>query len=306
MRHVLAGLAAASLVTASTAGPINPEHVPADAKIVIHVDLEGLVESELGQFLMEHGDHLDDLKEIEHELGIDPFEEIRDITVCLLGDDEEDAVILATVSDALEGVIDRIEEYADELRHDVRRRWGGDVHTLHMDGKEVQALVIEARRGYRVALSPGGEWLRMVAETIEGEERSLADTDLGHVRPGRGAFLFLAVNDISKLPFDHDDPPAQVLKRASGFTAEIGEDDGEVFARAALRLRERGDADRVIQIVQGLLALGALMDEDQVDREFRAALKLLRSIDLDVDGRMIEASFHHDLRDLVELMEALD
>ena len=97
---VAGGVAGIWLGTSTAlAGPINLKHVPADARTVIHVDVEAATGSIIGQFILEHGgelgiEQLDHIIKVEQEMGLDPLEDISDATgVCVVYDAHEVGVV---------------------------------------------------------------------------------------------------------------------------------------------------------------------------------------------------------------------
>ncbi len=299
-------LMVSSAVSTVMGGPINSREVPARSRAIVHIDIEALLASEIGEFALGHADGLEDLDEVRREIGLDPLKDIRDITVCLLSDDEEDVVILATVSDALENVLDRLEDFGEELNHDVRRRFGGDLHTFDADGKRMGALVREGRGGYRVAISPDADLLRIVGETIDGDRESIRDQDhdFGRLRARDGAFVQLVALDISKLPF-HDDLPGGVAKMLKGVVAQIGEDGGRVYCNARVGVGSAEDAENLVRMGQGLLAMLHLaknLDEGH-DEELRTAIHLAKGLRIERDGAIVEVTLEIDSDDVRELIE---
>lgn len=305
LTHAMLGLA---LAAPALAGPINEREVPAASRAVLHVDLEALMDSEIGEFLIDHAD-LDGLDEIEREFGLNPLEDIRDITFCLLGDDDEEAVILATVTGAFEEVLEKIGQFGEEIDHKVDERFGGDWHSLDMDGKRIHALVREVRGGYRIAISPDRGMLETVGETIEGDRDSIRDRDhpLGRVRPADGAFVQLVAFDLSELPNGHE-LPHNLGERLKGVIAQIGEDDGKVFCHARLGLGSDEDAENVMKVGQGLVAMLQLaqsMDEGH-DEDLETVIRFAKGLKIERDGSVVDARFEFDTDDFLDIAKDLN
>lgn len=309
MRFIHAVLAGSLVASTALGGPINPREVPAKSRAIVHVDIEALLESEIGEFILDHADGLDELQEVKQELGIDPLKDISDITVCLLGNDEEDVVILATVSDAIEAVLEKLDDFGDEIDHDVRQRYGGDLHTFRIDGKRVGALVREARGGYRIAVSPNADLLEIVGETIDGDRESIRGRDhaLGRIRARDGAFIQLMVFDLSDLPMNRE-LPGQIADKVTGVFAQIGEADGKVFFNARIGLDDEDDAKDLVKVGQGFLALltFAQMLDDEHDEELAMVIELAKSLWIDRDGSVVEVSLELDAEQVMELIEQAD
>ncbi len=309
MRFIHAVLAGSLIASTALGGPINPREVPAKSRAIVHVDIEALLDSKIGEFILDHADGLGELHEVKRELGIDPLKDVSDITVCLLGDDEEDVVILATVSDAIEAVLKKLDDFGDEIDHDVRHRYGGDLHIFSIDGKRVGALVREARAGYRIAVSPNADLLEIVGETIDGDRESIRGRDhaLGRIQARDGAFIQLVAFDLSELPM-HRELPGQIADKVKGVFAQIGEDDGKVFLNARIALDDEDDADDLVKVGQGLLALltfAQIMD-DEHDEELAMVIDLVKGLEIESDGSVVEISLELDADDVMELIEQAD
>ncbi len=288
-------------------GPIRVDEVPADSSIVVHVDVERLVDSELGGFMLEQaGDDLRELEQIEEHLGIDPLHDLRDFTICLLGDEEDDIVILASASDMLEETMERLEAYADEIALKVDERFGGLLLSFHIDGERIHALVREDDRGYRVALSPHRRLVALAGETLEGEHDALSSRrELEYIEARHGAFAQVLIPNLDEVPVDRNDVPDSLREMVRGIYAEVGQDDGEVFARCLIRMGNEEDARRVEQVGLGMIALVQLartLDEGR-DRDLEQVAHLLRGFVLEREGRFVHAMLEIDLDDAMELIE---
>ncbi len=300
---LLGGLVASTGV----AGPIRVDEVPADSSVVIHVDVERLVDSEVGEMILdEAGDDLRQLEEVERELGIDPLHDLRDVTICLMGDEEDEVVIYASVSDALEETMGRLEEYGDEIDLDVVERFGGLLHSFRIDGERVHALVREDHGGYRVALSPHRRLVAIAGKTLEGEHEAMGDMHgLARIEAREGAFAQMLIPDLGAVPMDPDDVPESLREMVRTVYGEVGERDGEVFARCLIRMGDDEDAERLEQVGLGLIAMVQLaqsLDEGR-DRDLQRVARLLRGFVIERDGNIVQALLEVDVDDAMDLIE---
>lgn len=309
-RGVGVGLLSGLVASSGLAGPIRIDEVPADSSVVIHVDVERLVDSELGQMILdEAGDDLDQLEEVQEQLGLDPLHDLRDLTICLLGDEEDDVVILASVSDALEETMERLEEYGDEIDLDVVERFGGLLHSFRIDGERVHALVREDHGGFRVALSPHRRLVAIAGETMEGEHEALSERrGLARIEAREGAFAQMLIPDLGAVPVDRNEVPESLTEMVRGVYAEAGEAGDEIFARCLIRMDNEEDAQRVEQVGLGLIAMVQLaqsLDEGR-DRDLQRVARLLRGFVIERDGTIVQAVLEVDLDDAMDLIEHAD
>jgi len=292
------------------AGPIRVSDLPADSRAIIHIDVEHLVHSDLGQAILEkNADDLGDLDEVEKQLGIDPLSDILDVTVCLLGDNEDDVVVLASVNEALEETLDRLEEYGEDIDLEVRERFGAQWLSFEMDGDRVHAIVDKARHGYRVAFSPEKRLLEIVGKTMGGDQDSIDEREgMDRIRARDGVYLQLMVPDLSALPMDRSDIPRGLLEMVQSVYGEVGEDDGDVFIRGLMRMSDDDDAQRVLQVAQGLVAMVQLaegIDQGQ-DEGLEMLIGLLRGVDFERHGDVVEIGIEIDADDAIEMIEQAD
>lgn len=281
----------AGLVVAASAlgGPIDLKSIPAQSRAVIHVDIERLVASDLGRMFLQESDAADGLGELRAHLGIDALSDLRDVTVCLIGDDEDDVVILATIDDSLEDAIARLDEHAQEIGHSVEERFGGDWHTMRIDGNRVHALVRPRGDLYRVAISPGSDWVEAVGRTVAGDDESLARRISVPEAP-RGTFAQVIAPRVASLPM-RDDIPRELLSKVRSMSAQMGEDDGTFHARLDLTMGDEDDATSVMQMGQGLIAMvnlaGSVKD---ADADLKKVASLVRGLRVSQDGETVTAT----------------
>ena len=127
---------AGTLLTASPlfADGVDKSQVPAGTPFLVHLDLEGLLDSTVGKIILERvGDELlseSGLSEIEEELGINPLEDIKSITIFSTGGSMEHGVALVRCTARIEQAFERLHEIQtrillltaerSELRHYVK------------------------------------------------------------------------------------------------------------------------------------------------------------------------------------------
>jgi hypothetical protein len=311
------GLAGVVVVASSAAGgPLNRRHVPADCSMLVHVDVEALQSSHIGAFLKEHRAEInDDLDDFQRETGLDPFEDVFDITVYVLSggnlEHGDGVVVLATLDNDLQGLIEKLEDHAEELGYRTRERDGRTVHSFKPEGDRVYAMVQEARGGrHQLMLSPDSDALELAADVIDGEGRSLRESDsvLANFRPEDGAIVYASIGNIDALPVDDEEIRSKFLSKAEGAFFQLGEDDDEVFATLQVSTHKEEDAILLSQIGQGLIAAGALVNSaDDVDEEVRLSrARLLNGVRFRSDDNRIRLSLRYDVDDLRDIMEMIE
>lgn len=270
MKLLATSLALATVTTGLLAGPLEPKHIPENARWLIHLDAEKLQATQLGGYL---GRTFVDRKLAKptrdlEQWGVDfDWRDIEGITVYgteFQKKPEDNAVLLVksafNFASALEAVIDRIAEY------------GGDDRPIQKVQSEPYAIY--SAKG-EVFGAPFGKDLFLICKSKSGLEqaRGVLDGKSPSITgsksfPGINAtddgFLVAAVADgfqsATKLP-----PQMQGLKTAQSLQIRAGEKSDKIFAKLSVNTRDPESATQMQQVLQGLLALAALSQEQNKD-----------------------------------------
>lgn len=256
----------AGLPCLAPAGPLQKSQVPADAKWVLHLDLEAALNSELGRFLAKEVDRrlrrpLADLKS-NHGLEVD-WRKLQSLTV--FGTEfgsrpDEDGVVLVRTSLNLPGLLDKIAEDGAS---------NGSL-TREKKGERVQYSLNEEVHG-----AAGGNGVFVLSKSLARLDQALA------VVEGKGANLG-ASKTFSRLPAAPDGfiflglaegfstsaavpPQAKMLRQSDGGQLVAGEKAGQIFATLNLSTKDAEAAGQIHQVLQGLLALAAMNQTENKD-----------------------------------------
>ena len=292
----------------ATAGPLNKDWVAADAQWVIHVDVAALLDSTIGRFLLEHGDQfdldLDDLDKFKRETGLDPRTDLKSVTLYGTGDEPgEDGVIVAVTNDRVD---EAIEALLDNDEVPIRKR-KMDGRTVYVIGKKNDRHYLAIERVGRnrrvVVLSDDRHMLFNALEVIGNDAPSLSmgKSQIPGDDPQEGSLVFLAVGDIGA--FDDDGPASQILRMSAGFTANIGEIEGVLLARATVSADSEEIAEKITQIIRGLVAFGQIMAAQQP--ELGPIAELADSLSVRRKGSRITLKIRYDAGELMERVTAL-
>jgi hypothetical protein len=119
-----------TLVSPVRADALDKSRVPAQARWVAHVDVEALTHSTLfAAMKAQHGKDFEldgDLAELESEFGIDPFVDLKSLTVYCAEKSPERSVILMSGSEKLDAALTRLQE---QPGYRTEKESG---HTLHV------------------------------------------------------------------------------------------------------------------------------------------------------------------------------
>ena len=151
---------------------VDKSQVPAETPFLVHLDLEGLLDSTIGKIILEEaGDELlseSGLKEIEEELGINPLEDIKSITVFSTGGSLEHGVALVRCTARIEKAFERLHEEEDVRTFE---QGGFKLHAID------DAVAYLAKDGNEriVLLSDDVSQIVKAAAVLHGEAENLAD-----------------------------------------------------------------------------------------------------------------------------------
>lgn len=307
---VAGGVAGIWLGTSTAlAGPINLKHVPADARTVIHVDVEAATGSIIGQFILEHGGELgikqpEQIKMIEQEIGLDPLEDIFDVTVVFVVDDADEIdVFIVTASGAVDDALEAIKEKIGD-GFETERVGGYDVMAIRGGGDPMFLWVESSGRRRTIVAGRDAQRVVEVVSLTKGDGESLADSDsaLADVEAQRGAIVFAATLDASEIA--KHSLASKLLNEASAVVVQVGEDDGEAFAQVALGIGS-DKVGRIVTMAAGLVAFGQLIAENEdVATDIKSArIELLSAIQFSSDNGNVQVSFRYDVEKLIGLLQ---
>jgi hypothetical protein len=302
-----AALLVAALGGAALAGPLRTSHVAGEAEWILHVDVEALNESTLGEFLLDHADDLE-INDIEEELGLDPTKDLFSVTVYGTGDPEEEApVVILEMSSAVDELIEKLQEEEGYERLEVG---GYRLHRWEQDGEIAIAHVRRADDGRRLVVmseEPGD--IVEAMEVIDGERTSLArrlrrDDDLPIARnlPRSGSLVFMYAAGMPWLA-NGDDPASQIVQRSDRMRFELRERGGEATADLTISARSESDAGNIGDVLRGLMALGELISGQ--DEEMDDVAEALAAISISDDGNDITITLRCDTDELQDSLEEL-
>ena len=241
------------------AGPIAAGDVPPDAQWVAHLDVRGMLESSLGEFLLAQG-NAGQLEEgralIRQSAGFDPMTDLESLTVYGHTDQPDAAVAVlrgAFDPDMLLALVQGPEDGDFEHGSHTVHQWSQAPENADDDGRRFAAFVDDALIAARTRAAVEGALDRMDAAA------SPDDTQVNPLleRQPEAAFLWVAARD---LPADREvgsDPVAQQLRHVTGGVMSLG-DVGDGAAADETRMMIRLDATDATKANQMRQVLGGI------------------------------------------------
>ncbi len=306
-------LTAGALVTGANASPFDASLVAADAEWVVHVDVEAVLSSQIGGFMLEHADEfgaeMEHLEALEEQFGIDPFDAIYGVTVYGYDEPGEDPIVVIVGSDKIAGALD---EATKQDGSPVRATNRG----FSIDG-ELEIAVFEGQRGVAAYIvSEDDDMVSDGADVLAGRRSNLADAKWGKLRPveGHGAMVMLSatgsMDDLANGHGHNMGPAGAFLDGAEGFSALIAEDGGQLHVVVSTTAADEKKASGLVEMANGLVSMarGFMQMQNGGDdfEEIKQFAGLLDGLNISADGRDVSLSISYDVDKIIDLIENAD
>lgn len=303
----LAGASTLAGAGGASAGPVNKAWIAADATWYVHVDSEAAVGSSLGQFVIANRGRLglegmDGLR----ALGIDPFKDVKGVTIYDTDDNPDHAVVVASTTAAIEQLVDMLKSDPATLTMTVE---GHSIIAFDDKGKTQYWHVRpgEAPDTRIVFISDDWKIVTDAVKVVDGATSSLAR--LGPGSPlagdaGSGSMVFIRAAELPTPVKNNPDPNASaLLGQVGGVQLDIGEREGEIYGEAQLFTNSGEDAANMSQVAQGLLALGRMITKDNPD--LAPIGGVLGAMKVEPQDRQLKVSFRYQSKKVVDAVESM-
>ena len=285
----------ALLAAVGQAAPLDTKNIAADAKWVVHVDVNAIRDSKIVQkafescpVLKDSGTHFDMIRD---KIGVDLRKDLHGIT--LYGPDTDKthavAIVFSTVNQKL--LLDKAQQATD---HKVTKEGKYSIHSWtqkHGDKTEPAAGAFYKPDVLVFAASVKG--VAAAISVLDGKSPGLTDSkSLLAGRPPAGSTM--VVRTVVFRP----DSPLAIAKQAQSFRVAMGENDGKSFYHATLVMKSATAADEVKAIADGIKALGTLRFSGDAD-----AMKLVNGLKTTVNGSTVQTSWDVSTDDVWTVVE---
>ncbi len=314
MKNLLLASFAWLATAAHPSDELKRERLPADVDFVVHIDLDGLKQTQLWKHVLEKGEDLDlddvgiDIEELDgirDEFGIDPLTDVRAVTLYKVEQEEDPTVVLFSSTTKVDEALVKLKT---ERGYRAVTSSGIELHTWgeHHSGKgqdddeERMFAYIHAAGAERVVVLASNEASAVrAARVLRGEDPSHASAGmLLTLAPAKGSFLYLAAAEIPHL--DEFTPASQVLGLAQGIQVDLGEAGGFLRAHMGVNTGSAEDALNISNVLNGLISLARL-----AGGEMKELLEVLTGIRLSTRGSALEMDFEFEVQRLLEILQAL-
>jgi hypothetical protein len=300
---------APAAVPAAAFGPgVDAAMIPADARWLAHVDVQGMFNSTLFKTLQGLEPDLDfhnnpDVAELRQMLGFDPFAEVKSVTAYGLPRDEEAAVIMIRTSAAAESAFSLLEQHLDRRQTSMggvdMQHWseghGDDMYTYmaRKEGSDARLLLVAGH----------AHDLAMGVNALRGEIDSLADEPGLNTSAGPGVLAMVSASGrLAEL--GHDPEAERIAKMVESIQASLSENDGVLAVAVSVTAKNAADAMAARQMIQGGLAFVGLMARNEP--EAAPILPLIDSLEVQTHGNTLSLRIERHVDDLVALIHELE
>ncbi len=277
--------------------------VAAEARLLIHADVERLVDTTLFKLMAADPEfEIDEgLIEFQREIGLDLTRDVRSITIYGTSLEDESFVGLIKTSSKLDTSIQRLQQEDGYRSVDVD---GYTLHSLNEGGETWYGYVFHEKDGdgRLFVISERTDALVKGIRVVDGSRRNLAEEPEPAVQlsPSYGSVFYLSVG-ISVANMMDFEPASEVSKLVKSFTLDLGEERETVYAGLTLESTEHEDSIKVQQVIQGGIALLSLISSGEANafQDFANALQVERT------GTLVTVSFRYGARALYEGLREL-
>jgi hypothetical protein len=288
------------VATASAAGPSGPQMaiVPADAQWVIHLDMEKLVSSALFKMLTEDGRGIDIQKkagEFSEKLKMDPFKDLKAVTVFGRGEAGEEPVVAVSGNfdkTYLIGLL-KAESSYKETPYGKYTLYNWEDEHFGVFANDNLVLITEKEADIKSAL-----------DALDGKVKNAAASPLVArlQKESAGAIAVFAVADIAGLTGERKgaaashEIPAMLAKMQSA-TGAISETGDRVNLKVEIGAATDQVAKDIEAAVRGVIALVNLQFTDS------DAQVLTRGINVKVDGVHVRIDASYLVPELTKIIK---
>jgi len=301
----------ASLTTAAVASPLHKEQVAADAKWLVHVDVDKLRPTTLGNTLKQFLDSQMGALKSQFDIDLD-WNKIGSITA--YGSSYESmphlngVVLINTDLDlqkALDGAIEKMSAADSNAPPPIKKTKEGVVTTYSMP----DTMFVAFESGKPVILGKSRDSVQKAGEVLSGKSTNLASTRTFSEFPDSPKPFFLVAaaeafnlsKEFAERGEDKDDsnPKAKILKLTDGGRVMLGEEANQLVLELSLKAKTSEVVTQMQQVVQGIIALASLSQTDNPDLQ-----RLAQSAKVSAAGKIVSLQVAYPADKAVQMLNS--
>ncbi len=265
--------------------------IPAEAKWLIHIDIEKFAQTELKQILEQNSENDigREIMGIEKTTGIDFFSDISAVTVIGMNHDNDEPVVVFSGSldkTHLLGLLK--EESPNEINY-------GDFLIYNWDDDEYGVFASDNL----LIISENRSGIEKVLDTFSGKGNNLSGSPLERQLRAlsKDTFLVATAENVSELlDEDDDDFGALILKKTKSAFFSANEKNGKVMLQLDLQTDSSETATNMESMVTGLKAF--LSMNEKIDPEW----DIVKSLNVTVKGTSVVLESQGSVEELLNLL----
>jgi len=293
---VVAGLC--GVAWTCTAAPLKRTDLPADPTWVVHLDIDGLKATTIGEFItseLEKPEVKDKLAAFRQMSSFDVQKQLHGVSLYSTSMRQEDGVLIVYADiqpDNLVALVKGAEEYqAFEHKGHTIHSWIDKNH--HFGPGNGNHRTFAAIQGSRLVFGQSQSTVEAALDVIDGGPNLATSKNFPQLGArGKTSFIQAAAR---KLDINGNDPGAQMFKMTKSFQLEVAEMDAKLIAAVALTANDEDSASNITQMAQGLLALVKMQKDNPQAAKFTDALSIKQ------EGNVTTASIKIATADLIDM-----
>jgi hypothetical protein len=285
-----------SLSATAWAGPLQKKQVSADAKWLVHLDLENLRGTELGKLIAKN---ISGIANAQTAVKMDfnaIFQQVSHITA--YGDQYEigpkaDGVLLLKMDGEGRKIIEGLLAAQMLADKDESIKKTQDESSVTYSLKDEVFVAIQS--DHLAVVSKSRKRIENAKAVLAGNAANLnAGSAFGAFPAAPNSFFFLglaeAFNQKAAMP-----PQAKILQMADGGRLVLGERTGNLFVELILKGKSREVIEQIKQVVEGMTALVSLSQIDNPELQ-----QLVRNTKVSAKDNMVQVSIEYPVAQMLE------
>jgi hypothetical protein len=290
-----------ALATPVLAGPIQKENIPADAKWLLHWDLEKYRSTEVGRYFDREilAKKLEKPRaDLKQYFNIDlDWEKFTSLTAC--GTDFEpqngtNALLIVktdlTTANSTEMALIKQVDYAKSHGGPIEAITAGPFGTYSINNN----VFVSFQKGGRILLGKSLAQVRKAIEIIQGKSANLTtSTALNGFPAGDSDFFFIALAEgfADRIPLP---PNAKILQTTEGVRAVLREKSDKLSLSLTLKAKSADSCKQMQQVVQGMIALVNLSQQENKD-----LMLLAQSASVTTEDRSVSLGLDYPVKEAI-------
>ena len=280
--------------------PLDATRVPAEAKWVMHMDIDAMRESELGEYIRSKWLSRDRLRKhmegIFEKTGMDPRKDLRSMTLYDNRFEKHHGTALIEVQNV---DAQKLLTLLRERHPDVRISNYGE-HRLYIwkadHGKKKDHFVTGCLYKESILVFSGETANVMVAlDVFDGKAAALSDSSPLAAAAQDGTLLLARGIDMAEKDWPGRCP---VLRDSDQFSLSLGESDGNLFVDSAMVTNKEETATSAVSVVDGLRAMISLRHGEN-----EHVMRVLQGLKTNVDGTNLSIRWQAKGKDVLKAAE---